>query len=98
MCPGPRLKRTFALPKQLLTESRLSFQSEARDESPPFSTCMRFWRDAGDVDRLFKKGNRRRLFVPLWELSKYYPSAMHREAGIISMQSANPAVNGPAHA
>src|SRR6267378_1106571 len=37
MCPGPCLKRAFARPsKQLLTESRLSFQSEALEESHHF--------------------------------------------------------------
>ena len=39
LCPGPRLKKTFALLKATLThlpESRLSFQSDAQEESQHF--------------------------------------------------------------
>ena len=36
LCPGPRLKKTFALLKATLNRVRLSFQFEAQDESHHF--------------------------------------------------------------
>jgi hypothetical protein len=45
MCPGPRLKKTFALLNATLTRVQALFSIRGTRRIAAFSTRMRFWRD-----------------------------------------------------